>query len=135
MKEQTVLGKLPEEYIEMVSMPKVLHFLDSTLAKRMMRAAKEGKLYKEQPFVYGIKADRLNQEFPASETVLIQGIIDAYFEEKGMLAEPYVMESGVLPEAQVQMEQTVILMCRVVLSFMMPRLANTSATLPTTDKW
>ena len=81
LKEQTVLGKLPEEYIEMVSMPKVLHFLDSTLAKRMMRAAKEGKLYKEQPFVYGIKADRLNQEFPATETVLIQGIIDAYFEE------------------------------------------------------
>ena len=47
----------------------------------MMSAAKEGRLYKEQPFVYGMKADRLNKEFPATETVLIQGIIDAYFEE------------------------------------------------------
>ena len=31
--------------------------------------------------MYGIGADRLNKEFPATETVLIQGIIDAYFEE------------------------------------------------------
>ena len=47
----------------------------------MVVAAKEGKLYKEQPFVYGIKANRLNKEFPDTETVLIQGIIDVYFEE------------------------------------------------------
>ena len=47
----------------------------------MIKAAALGKLYKEQPFVYGIGADVINKEFPATETVLIQGIIDAYFEE------------------------------------------------------
>ena len=79
--EQAGCGKLPEEYIPLVSVKKVIHFLESTLAKRMICAAKDGLLYKEQPFVYGMKADRLNKEFPATETVLIQGIIDAYFEE------------------------------------------------------
>ena len=81
LREQADVGKLPKEYIPLVSVKKVMNFLTSSLAKRMMRAAKEGKLYKEQPFVYGIGADRLNKEFPATETVLIQGIIDAYFEE------------------------------------------------------
>ncbi len=81
LKKEVEIGKLPEEYISLVSTKKVLTFLNSTLAKRMMRAAKEGKLYKEQPFVYGICANRLNEKFPDTETVLIQGIIDVYFEE------------------------------------------------------
>ena len=81
LKEQVQCGKLPEEYIQLVNIKKVLSFLQSNLAKRMMCAACEGKLYKEQPFVYGIKANRLNKEFPDTETVLIQGIIDVYFEE------------------------------------------------------
>ncbi len=85
LKAQANKGKLPEEYIPLVSSGKILNFLESNLAKRMMVAAKKGKLYKEQPFVYGIGADRLNKEFPATETVLIQGIIDAYFEEDDKL--------------------------------------------------
>ena len=85
LKAQTNKGKLPAEYIPLVSNGKILNFLESNLAKRMMVAAKKGKLYKEQPFVYGIGADRLNKEFPATETVLIQGIIDAYFEEDDKL--------------------------------------------------
>ena len=81
LKEQAEIGKLPEEFISLVSMKKVIRFLQSDLAKRMMIAAKNDKLYKEQPFVYGIDANRLNKEFPETETVLIQGIIDVYFEE------------------------------------------------------
>ena len=81
LKEQAEGGKLPKEYIPLVSVKKILHFLKSNLASRMIKAAKKEKLYKEQPFVYGIKASRLNKEFPDTETVLIQGIIDAYFEE------------------------------------------------------
>lgn len=81
MEEQADSGKLPKEYIAIVSVNKVVNFINSDLGKRMIVAAKADKLYKEQPFVYGIAADRLNKEFPATETVLIQGIIDAYFEE------------------------------------------------------
>ncbi len=85
MYTQAESGKLPEEYIPLVGTKKIVNFLNSSLARRMINAAKCGRLYKEQPFVYGIDANVLNKEFPDTETVLIQGIIDAYFEEDGKL--------------------------------------------------
>ena len=47
----------------------------------MEKADKAGKLYREQPFVLGISARRVDEKFPEEEKVLIQGIVDAYFEE------------------------------------------------------
>ena len=52
----------------------VAYFLNSPLGRRMGAAAEAGTLYREQPFVIGVP-DR-------GETILIQGIIDAYFTEK-----------------------------------------------------
>ena len=52
---------------------------------RMYRADQCGKLYREQPFVYGISASRLGEEYPGQEKVMIQGIIDAFFVEDGQL--------------------------------------------------
>lgn len=75
-------GKLPEEYRAAVSTEKLAAFLQSGAAARMARAALSRKLYKEQPFVLGIPANRLKEEFPESETVLVQGIIDVFFEEE-----------------------------------------------------
>lgn len=85
IKEQEENGKLPKEYVSYVNVEKVVHFLRTNLAQRMICAAKSEQLFKEQPFVYGICANRLNKEFPDTETVLIQGIIDAYFEEDGKI--------------------------------------------------
>ena len=75
-------GKLPEEYRAAVPTEKLAAFLQSGAAARMARAALSRKLYKEQPFVLGIPANRLKEEFPESETVLVQGIIDVFFEEE-----------------------------------------------------
>lgn len=76
-------GLLQEEYRKAVSRAKIVRFMNSPLAKRMHLAAKEGKLWREQPFMLGISADRLSSEFPETEQVLVQGIIDAFFEEDG----------------------------------------------------
>lgn len=76
-------GKLQQAGYEAVSVSKIAAFLESNVAKRMAKAASVGKLYKEQPFVLGLPADRLNEDFPKEETVLIQGIIDVFFEEEG----------------------------------------------------
>lgn len=76
-------GKLSQAYYEAVSASKIVSFLKSDIAKRMAKAALTGKLYREQPFVLGLSASRLNGNFPAEETVLIQGIIDVFFEEEG----------------------------------------------------
>ena len=75
-------GRLSQEYREAVSVPKLLDFLTGRAAFRMAEAARAGKLFKEQPFVMGIPASRLGSGFPAEETVLIQGIIDVFFEEE-----------------------------------------------------
>nr|MCR5719413.1 PD-(D/E)XK nuclease family protein [Lachnospiraceae bacterium] len=73
--------KLDEESYEAVDVRKLSKFFMSNLAYRMWGADLQNKLKREQPFVLGLSADRVNREFPPEETVLIQGIIDAFFEE------------------------------------------------------
>lgn len=76
-------GRLSADYYALISVPRIVKFLTCRAAVRMGEAARKGRLYKEQPFVLGLSANRLNDGFPDSETVLIQGIIDVFFEEDG----------------------------------------------------
>ena len=81
-------GKLKHDYRNIVSEKKLLTFLESPLACRMSKASKAGVIYREQPFVYGVPASRLNKDdrqFPDDEILLIQGIVDLFFEEDGEL--------------------------------------------------
>ncbi|MBD5521539.1 MAG: helicase-exonuclease AddAB subunit AddA [Lachnospiraceae bacterium] len=83
MNRMLTQGKMSQAYYDVVSPSKIALFLQSDIAKRMAKAAALGKLYREQPFVLGLPANRLNKAFPPEETVLIQGIIDVFFEEDG----------------------------------------------------
>ncbi len=74
-------GRITTEEVDLIRMDKIQTFLESSVAKRMAEAQRNGDLYKEQPFVLGIAANRLQENFPAEEKVLIQGIIDVYFIE------------------------------------------------------
>ena len=78
-------GRLSSQWRESVSVSKIVRFLESDLAKRMAQSASKGLLRREQPFVLGLRASRLGGEFPDSEQVLIQGIIDVFFEEEGKI--------------------------------------------------
>ncbi|MCM1161201.1 MAG: helicase-exonuclease AddAB subunit AddA [Roseburia sp.] len=78
-------GRLTKEYRELVRADKIASFVASSYGQKMCRAAKAGRLYKERPFVIGISAERVAPQFPKEEIVLIQGIIDVYFEEDGEL--------------------------------------------------
>lgn len=69
----------------------LIWFADSPLCRRMADSMEKGKLYREQKFVIGIPAGELsipawNPEEEGQEQkdnlILIQGIIDAYFEEE-----------------------------------------------------
>lgn len=73
---------LSEEYAAAINVYKIRAFLQTPLAARMAKAAKSNRLHREQPFVLGLSANRLNTDFPEDETVLIQGIIDVYLEEE-----------------------------------------------------
>ena len=76
---------LDSRWRKSISLSKLERFFESSLAGRMAKAAAEGKLRKEQPFVLGLSARRLGEQFPDGEQVLIQGIIDVFFEEAGKI--------------------------------------------------
>lgn len=76
-------GYLTEEMRGSVKQTDILCFLKSSLGQRMMAAAVNGRLYKEQPFVLGVDAEEIYPDSEMQNTVLIQGIIDVFFEEDG----------------------------------------------------
>lgn len=78
-------GKLSKEFNQLINTDKILNFYKTNLAKRMVKSAKTGGLYKEAPFFLGVSANRVEAEFPEDEIMLVQGIIDAYFEEEDYL--------------------------------------------------
>lgn len=75
------IGRISKEWAQAVPLTKIKKFMESDLGKRMATAQENGALYREQPFVLGIEANRVKEEYPKEELLLLQGIIDAYFIE------------------------------------------------------
>ena len=42
-------------------------------------------LFRERPYVMGVSAKEIDDKYSEEEMVLVQGIIDAYFEEEGKI--------------------------------------------------
>ena len=78
-------GRLTAEMAECIRTDDILRFLRCESGRRMSRAAREGKLYREQPFVLGIDASEIYPQDQSGEKILVQGIIDVYFEEADSL--------------------------------------------------
>lgn len=74
-------GILKEVMRGQIRAEKLYAFATSQTGIRMKKAAEEGRLYREQPFVHAMPAKRLHADWNSEEPVMIQGIIDAYFEE------------------------------------------------------
>ena len=75
-------GVLKPEDREAVSDSKLAKFFSSELGRRMCHAEDEGTLRREQPFVIGLPAKELFPDSASEEIVLVQGVIDAFFEEE-----------------------------------------------------
>lgn len=68
-------GILLEEEAQAVGMERIQGFFSTDFGKRAVKAAKEGRLYREKPF-------DLVREIEG-EQIIVQGIIDCFFEEGG----------------------------------------------------
>ncbi len=77
-------GRFTGENLELIDCRDIWSFLESGLGSRMRLAQAEGRLYKEQQFVMGVPARDMGAG-DSDEMVVIQGIIDAYFEEDSQL--------------------------------------------------
>lgn len=75
-------GKIKQEEYYLLDISKLKAFLESPVAKRMKEAEKSGQLYKERQFVMGVKVSEVNPLLKSDEIVLVQGVIDVYFEEE-----------------------------------------------------
>lgn len=78
-------GKLSVQMAEAVRPEDILYFLNCSVGKRMTKAAANGKLFREQPFVLGVDASEIYPDDHSGEKILVQGIIDVYFEEERCL--------------------------------------------------
>lgn len=76
-------GNLTTEELKTINQEKLLMFLTSNIAERMRKASMEKKLFTERQFIMGVEATEINKHMKSDELVLIQGIIDVYFEEEG----------------------------------------------------
>jgi len=76
------MGRMSPEEAELLNLHQMYRFLSAEIAGRMALAARQGKLTKEQPFVMGLPARRVWNEVDSDETVLVQGIIDVFWEEE-----------------------------------------------------
>lgn len=74
-------GILSEEEVDIVAPEKICDFVNCSAGQRMRMADEKGKLHREAPFVMGLSAKELGYEVQG-EPVLVQGIIDVYFEEE-----------------------------------------------------
>ena len=74
-------GRIAEDLQKRISVPKIAEFLRSPAAARMAAADAKNLLYREQPFMMSVSADRVWADAPAGETVLVQGIVDAFWLE------------------------------------------------------
>lgn len=78
-------GKLSEADEKSIRVSDFVHFLSSGIGARIEAAGARGALYREQPFVLQLSAKEIDERYPADEGILVQGIIDAFFEEEGGL--------------------------------------------------
>ncbi|MEG0963077.1 MAG: helicase-exonuclease AddAB subunit AddA [Lachnospiraceae bacterium] len=81
VKQMIEKKQVESELAELVYLPSMRKFLNSDIGKRIQRAAAQGNLYREKPFVMGLPAKQVLPESDSEEIVLIQGIVDVFFEE------------------------------------------------------
>jgi ATP-dependent helicase/nuclease subunit A len=78
---------ITHEQFQAVDPEKIFAFFQSGIAKRIQDAITT--LKREQPFVYAVSYDRKKPyetaEYKKEDSILVQGIIDSYFEEDGKL--------------------------------------------------
>ncbi len=75
-------GRMSRDMAECIRIEDILAFLESRSGKRAAEASGKGMLWKEQPFVLGVDAKEIYAGEPDGGQILVQGIIDVYFEEE-----------------------------------------------------
>lgn len=72
------IKRLIKEQSSHIRVKDIMRFLDSSIGKRVQLASRLGYYHAEQPFVLGVPVD-------STDLMVVQGVVDVYFEEDGEL--------------------------------------------------
>jgi ATP-dependent helicase/nuclease subunit A len=78
-------GKITKEDIGKLNTQNIFRFTQSDVAGRIIKAEAAGRVYREKQFVLGLAASDVYPGNDSDELILVQGIIDLFFEEDGEL--------------------------------------------------
>lgn len=78
-------GFLTDKEADIIKRKEIYRFVTSAIGQRMKKAEQQNLLYRERPFVIGLPARTVKSQWNSDEMILVQGIIDAYFEEDGQI--------------------------------------------------
>ena len=96
-------GIFSREEKESIRPEQVAAFFKAEVGRRSMQAFKAGKLWREQPFLTRLPYSEICPESLSAERVLVQGILDLFFEEEGKLVlVDYKTDRDVTPEILIQ---------------------------------
>ena len=82
MEEMTAAGLLTPSQKAAVYARDIAAVFEAPMGDRMRAAAAAGRLHKEAPFVMSLPVSRIRPEIAGDDRVVIQGIIDVWFEEE-----------------------------------------------------
>lgn len=75
-------GRIMKGDMRYIQIRKLNHFFASQTGKEMKRAHSTNQLFREQPFVIGVKAKDVVPDTENDSMVMVQGIIDAFYERE-----------------------------------------------------
>ncbi len=75
-------GQIEKEQLNAIDSGKIWTFISHPVGQRMKSAQLRKQLYREQPFVLGQPASSIHPSYQSEEMVLVQGIIDVFWEEE-----------------------------------------------------
>ena len=79
--ELTASGLIEEKVASKVSPAKITAFFDTEIGQKAIDAAAAGRLYRERPFLLGVKPCEIDPASNDDSIVVVQGVIDMYFIE------------------------------------------------------
>ncbi len=78
--ELVASGHMPQEWSDVIYINDIITFVRSSVGINAAIAAENNRLFREKQFMIGIPAHEIYKDIDSDELILVQGIIDMYYE-------------------------------------------------------
>ena len=83
-------GKIKKDWADSINVNDIVKMIKSSFGQELCQAATQNRLYRERQFVMGVPANSILQEYDTEELILVQGVVDVYYEtDEGLVLADY----------------------------------------------